>query len=271
MNGMKPIIFQGEGANCTWIPYGTNGMPDMLQAYSSDYSICQSITRTGTITTTDILDSDGNVATTRAQSAVTTAAIQMGAYDPKIEAIMAGVKVSLKENGAEMLTVAVKTIPSVTPFTLTMEKAKPISAEKMKVEFTDGTTLTLASTAEDVATGTYFYVADTGVFTFAEADKEKDIMMTYWYDGTNVTAIEYENKMKNPTFMFIARGVVYDVDETNGSYMNFIFDRATNNGDITPPAQQADPSGGWTINVKSLTSRTNQKPVTINFEPIVTT
>lgn len=266
---MEPVIFQGEGANITLIPYGTNGLPDMSQAYDSEKTIVQSITRTGTISVADILDSNGNVAASRAQQFVETAAIQMGAYDPKIEAILSGVRLQNKATGAEMYTVTVAKVPSTTPYEYTFTNAKPLDISKMKVELVNGDVLTAAASSSELAAGSFFYDSTTGKVTFAEANKDADVLISYFYDGKNVTAIDYNDKMKTPAFMAIIRGTVYNKDETQAYYSNFIFDRATNNGDITPPAQQADPTGGWTINIKSLAARSGKKPVTIQFEPVV--
>lgn len=266
---MEPIIFQGEGAQFTIIPYGANGLPDMFQAYNSEDTIVQSITRTGNISVSDILDSNGNVAASRSNQVVVETTIQMGAYDPKVEAIMSGTKIQQKATGAEMYTVMADSIPTEAPYEITFEKAKPLSSDKIKIEVADGTVLALGSSSAGLAQGQFFYDKDTGKITFAEQDKGKKVIISYFYDGKDVTLIGYENKMKNPTFMLIVRGTVYNKDETQAYYMNFAFDRSTNNGNITPPTQQSDPTGGWQINIKSLASRAGKYPITIQFEPVV--
>lgn len=261
----KDLVFPVAG-HFMFIPYGTNGLPDMTKAYCSNKGVVVSIQRAMTLNTTSL--PDGNSPYAAAEYVTTqegTLTYVLSTYDPQLEALVAG---ATFEDGTatdnEMWTIASETIPSAAEYKLTLDP-RPKSKDQIVIEDMYGNKFEHEDTAPS-AGSKFTYDSSGGTITFNVADAGKPITIVYSYDGTAVTSVSYLENPKKTTFMAITVGQTKDKDEVTYQKVNVIVDRCTVSGAVTPPISSNDPTQGWTLTTNILKPRAGQNPVKVKFE-----
>lgn len=266
----KDLIFPRAG-HFIFVPYGANGMPDLKRAYSSAHGVVVSISRDNSLNTVTLPDGNSPYpAGEYVQTQEGTMTYVLSTYDPELEALIAGAEYHVGDSkDDEMWTINAFIVDNATHAITFEEGAKPISADKLFIKDNIGTEFKAQSSAESLsASGMYHYDSATGKLTFAEADKDKSVIVSYAYKGKDIVSIEYRENPKITTFMAIVVGQTKDKDEATEQNVNIVVDRCTVSGAVTPPTQSNDPTQGWTLTTKVLKSRSGQKPIKVKFEPI---
>jgi hypothetical protein len=86
------------------------------------------------------------------------------------------------------------TIPSATPYTVTVANASKFSAD-LGVETINGVPLTRVSASGSVATGQYYVDESTGTYTFATADTGLSVLISYEYTTTTGYTVTKNNQL----------------------------------------------------------------------------
>lgn len=119
-----------------------------------------------------------------------------------------------------------------------------------------------------VTKGHFFVDTDTGEIKFSAEDKDETLYLMYSYYGTNVAEISYSESPKMSTFQAIIIAETKDMNETTYQRMNTIIDKCSVSGNITPPAQTNNPTGGWTMTLSIAKPRSGKSPIKVKFENI---
>lgn len=265
----KDLIFPQAG-HFMFIPYGANGMPDMSRAYVSANGVVVSISRENSLNTVDLPDGNSPYpAATYVQTQAGTVTYVLSTYDPELEALIAGADYfNGNASDDEMWTILPMSVPAGKTKVFE-DPGAPISAEKMVIKDIFGNAFASQAESASLTTGQFHYDSMTKTITFAEEDKDKQIMIQYAYKGTNVVAVNYQENPKITTFMAIVIGNTKDKDQSTEQRLNIVVDRCTVSGAVTPPTQSNDPTQGWTVTTNVLKPRSGNSPVKVKFEPVV--
>ena len=161
----KDLVFPVAG-HFLFVPYGTNGLPDMTKAYNSNKGVVVSIQRAMTLNTTPL--PDGNSPYPAAEYVTTqegTMTYVLSTYDPQLEALVAGASF---EDGTstdgEMWTIASETVPSAAEYKLTLDP-RPKSKDQIVIEDMYGNKFEHEDTAPS-AGSKFTYDSAGGTITF---------------------------------------------------------------------------------------------------------
>lgn len=227
-----------------------------------------SIARDNALNTVDLPDGNSPYpAATYVQTQSGTMTYVLSTYDPELEAIIAGADY---KNGdatdTEMWTMLPLTLEGEdATYVFNDENLAPNDVKNIFIKDSYGNRLEMAETAESIADGQFFYDTTTHTFTFHEGFKEQMLYISYTYNGTAITAVEYLENPKITAFMAIVVGETEDKDKATRQRLNIVVDRCGVSGSVTPPTSSNDPTQGWTLTTNILKPRAGHSPIKVKF------
>jgi hypothetical protein len=268
----KALVFPKAGQFMAQ-KYKADGTLDPNAVYVSANNVVKTVNRATTPQTSDLPDGNSNYpAHTYVTSEESIITVGFSTYDPDLEAFVKDAGYTENSTTADTFRV-IEQIAAATSVVL----KNPVKDASFFIQIKDkfGNVLTVAE-AEPTA-GQYKVAvaedpASSGVqkatLTFAAADAERELFITYDSYQTGITQIDYSERSTLPAFQLTIIGETMAYDETQTVMTNIVIDKANLNGGITPPNQSNDPTQGWEIAFKTGKPRSGKKPVSIKFLPI---
>jgi hypothetical protein len=180
--------------------------------------------------------------------------VNLNSFQPSLYAALVAGDVT-DETGVSIRRIEENTIPSASPFTVTLTRT-PVTDTVVVHNEDDSPFVKVAS---DPAVGQYSVSAN--VVTFNSVDAGKEVVIAYDVAATNAKRMQLSAEASNDVFRLIVAGeAVLRKDEGTTKLDAITFDRVMPTGDIPWPSRQKEPQG-WNFTLQVLKPRPGYKVV----------